>query len=233
MLVGVGAKKEAAKKLISELTAEAGNDSKLEVAAAYSSEAAKDLKELLSLIPQYSKAIKVELDFSLVRGLGYYTGPIFEISLGKEMGSVAGGGRYDGLLAMYGQGDYAVGISLGIERLIALMKDTAVKKLGVFVANVSEEYYSYALQVASEFRKAGIPTQTDLNSRKFGKQMEAAAASCAYIAIVGEREKKEGKVTLKNLETGKEEMVGMEKAIKKVEEGKADDTKEASRQRGF
>jgi histidyl-tRNA synthetase len=216
LLVAAGAKKDAAKKLLAELAKPSDSAAKLKIAASYSPEAAKDLQEILRLLPEYSKGIKVELDFSLVRGLDYYTGPIFEIKLSEEIGSVGGGGRYDGLLAMYGQGDSAVGISLGIERLLALMKGEGMKEAGVFVANVSEEFYDYALKVASQFRAAGIPAQTDLNGRKFGRQMEAAASSCTWIAVIGEREKKENKVTLRNLETGKEEMDGVEEAIDKI-----------------
>lgn len=192
------------------------NPQRLEIASEYSPEAAADLKEILSLLPQYSGGIKAEIDFTLVRGLDYYTGPIFEITLGPQMGSVAGGGRYDGLLAMYGQGDSAVGISLGIERLLALMKEKEEKKTGVFVACAKEEFYPYSLEVAAKLRAAGIAAQTDLNGRNLKKQMEFASSTCAWIAIVGEREKRENKVTLRNLETGKEEALTPEDAAKKV-----------------
>lgn len=216
MLAELGAKKEEAKKLLSDLTGSSSNAQKLKLASTYSPEAAKDLQEILSLLPEYSKSIKVELDFSLVRGLDYYTGPIFEIKLSDEIGSVGGGGRYDNLLSMYGQSDSAVGISLGIERLMALMKDRKMEKKGVFVAAVEEALYPYALQVASSLRSAGIPAQTDLNGRNIKKQLEYAATSCAWLVVVGEREKKEKKVTLRNLETGKEEMMNAEEAVKKI-----------------
>lgn len=216
MLVEAGAKERDAKKLVADLTEGGGNGAKLKVATSYSQEAAKDLQEILELVPEYSSAISVELDFALVRGLDYYTGAIFEISLGKEMGSVAGGGRYDGLLAMYGQGDCAVGISLGIERLLGLMKDKGAGKKGVFVANVKEEYYNYALSVAAKLRESGIAAQTDLLGRNLKKQMEYAADSCKWIAVAGEREMKEKKVTLRNLETGKEETVAVEEAAERI-----------------
>ncbi len=216
LLSGAGVKKEAAKKLMEELGKEGGNKAKLAVAAKYSAAASEDLEEILSLLLEYSPSIRVELDFSLVRGLDYYTGPIFEISLGREMGSVAGGGRYDGLLALYGQGDSAVGISLGMERLLALLKGREMKKSGVFVANAKEEFHPYALSVASKFRALDVAAQTDLNGRNLKKQMEYAAGACAYIAIVGEREMKEGKVTLRNLESGKEELLSIEEAAKKI-----------------
>ena len=214
MLVGIGADIEKSRKLVEDLTDGKDNRAKLELAAFYSPEASQDLAQLLALLVEYSDEINVELDFSLVRGLDYYTGPIFEIKLSNEIGSVGGGGRYDNLLAMYGQPDCAVGISLGIERLLALMGKGEAKKSGIFVAAAKDEFYPYALNVASQFRAAGIPAQTDLNGRNLKKQMEFAASSCAWIAVVGEREKKEKKVTLRNLQTGKEEAVSVEEAVK-------------------
>jgi histidyl-tRNA synthetase len=117
---------------------------------------------------------------------------------------------------MYGQGDSAVGISLGIERLLALMGKAEAKKSGVFVAAAKDEFYPYALQVSSQLRAGGIAAQTDLNRRNLKKQMEYAAGCCEWIVVVGEREKKEGKVTLRNLATGKEEMLDVEEAIERL-----------------
>jgi histidyl-tRNA synthetase len=215
MLVEAGAPQKEAQKLVSELTAAKSNPDALLLAAKYSPEAAESLKEIVALLKEYGK-IDVKIDLSLVRGLDYYTGAIFEISLGKEMGSVAGGGRYDGLLSMYGQGDSAVGISLGFERLMALMRGRESPKRGVFVAAVKDEFYSYALQVAAKLRAQGVECQTDLNARNLKKQMDYAAGCCRYIAVVGEREKKEKKVTLRDLETGKEELLSVEEAVKKA-----------------
>ena len=216
MLVAAGAKKNDAQKLVADLTAAGKNDARLALAARYSPEASESLKEILALVKEYSSGIKIEIDISLVRGLGYYTGAIFEISLGKEMGSVAGGGRYDNLLSMYGTADSAVGISLGFERLMVLMKERAPAKRGVFVAAVKDDFYAYALQVASKLRAAGVECQTDLNARNLKKQMDYAAGSCRFIAVVGEREKKDGKVTLRDLESGKEELLSVEEAAKKA-----------------
>ena len=216
MLVAAGANQKDAQKLVADLTAAGKNDARLALAAKYSSEAAESLKEILALVKEYSAGIKIEIDLSLVRGLGYYTGAIFEISLGKEMGSVAGGGRYDNLLSMYGQADSAVGISLGFERLMALMGGRVQEKRGVFVAAVKDEFYPYALQVAAKLRASGVECQTDLNARNLKKQMDYASGSCKYIAVVGEREKKEGKMTLRDLESGKEELLSVEEAIGKI-----------------
>jgi len=216
MLVGAGAKQKDAQKLVSDLTSAKSNTDALSLAAKYSPEAAESMKEILKLVKEYGK-IDVAIDLSLVRGLDYYTGAIFEISLGKEMGSVAGGGRYDNLLSMYGQGDSAVGISLGFERLMVLMGQRESPKRGVFVAAVKDEFYPYALSVAAKLRAQGVEVQTDLNARSLKKQMDYAAGCCRFIAVVGEREKKEGKVTLRDLESGKEELLSAEEAVKKMD----------------
>ncbi|MCX6769193.1 MAG: ATP phosphoribosyltransferase regulatory subunit [Candidatus Micrarchaeota archaeon] len=198
LLVAAGADKAGAKKLISALTSVKGNEEALAVAGKYSSEAAQSLKEIISLLDEYGK-IDVKVDLSLVRGLDYYTG------------------RYDNLLSMYGQSDCAVGISLGFERLMTLAGEKKLEKSGVFVACVKDEFYQYALSLASKFREAGVCAQTDLNGRNLKKQMEYAADCCQWIAIVGEREKKEGKVTLRNLESGKEELLSAKQAIERME----------------
>lgn len=216
MLVAAGAGKKDADKLVSGLTAAGKNESRLAIAEEYSLEAAGSLAQILALVREYSPAINIEVDLSLVRGLDYYTGAIFEISLGPQMGSVAGGGRYDNLLSMYGQADYAVGISLGFERLMVLMGERKPERRGVFVASVKDEFYPYAVSIAAKLREKGVEAQTDLNGRNLKKQMEYAAGSCAFIAIVGEKEKKEGKLTLRNLETGKEEVCSVEEAAEKM-----------------
>lgn len=211
MLCEAGADGALAEKLISSLTSAKTNEEALALASKYSQDGGESLREILSLLSGYGK-IDVKVDLSLVRGLDYYTGAIFEISLGQGMGSVAGGGRYDNLLSVYGQPDTAVGISLGFERLMALMPEGKQERRGVFVAAVKDEFYPYALEVARKLREAGVECQTDLNARNLKKQMEYASETCRFIAIVGEREKKEGKLTLRDLESGKEELVSAEQA---------------------
>ena len=218
MLSEAGADQKDAQRLVSSLTVAADNSDALVVALKYSPEAAVSLRGIIALLKEYGD-IDVKVDLSLVRGLDYYTGAIFEISLGRGMGSVAGGGRYDNLLSMYGQGDSAVGISLGIERLLSLMGARAPAKQGVFVAAVKDEFYNYALQVAARLRAGGVECKTDLNARSLKKQMDYAAGCCKYIAVVGEREKKEGKVTLRDLTSGKEEILTVEQAIMRASSG--------------
>jgi len=182
---------------------------------------AKEGADELAQILEYCKGYEFEpkIDFSLVRGLGYYTGPVFEISLSDEIGSVAGGGRYDNLLSSYGKPNPAVGISLGIERIISLLENSganapAIRAQTIYVAPVKEEFYLYAQVVADSLRQAGIPAETDLQNRNLRKQLEfAGSAGYSFVAIVGQKEKESGSVTLRELSSGKEQFLKLGDAI--------------------
>ncbi|MDD5340708.1 MAG: His/Gly/Thr/Pro-type tRNA ligase C-terminal domain-containing protein, partial [Candidatus ainarchaeum sp.] len=196
------------------------NKAKLALATEYSPEGARELEEILTLCD-----FEVEIDLFLARGLGYYTGPVFEIVLSEGIGTVMAGGRYDNLLGVYGQPAPAVGISVGIERLVTLITERnktsnkAAKKTDsmVFVAPVKHESYKYALHVAAAFRAAGIHCETDLNERHIRKQFEYAnALGIRFAAVVGSREEAEKKVTLHDMQSGKEESLTLDAAIAKV-----------------
>lgn len=210
----VGRKK--AEEIIKSLKVDGGNREKLEFAKKYSKEGAGELEEILRYFPM------AEVDLFLVRGLAYYTGPIFEVRLTEEIGSVAGGGRYDALIGLYGQQEYATGISFGVERLVYLINKNEKEGIAetptkIFVVNVKPEFYPYALEVANEIRKAGVCAEVDLNERNLRKQLEYAnALRIPYVAVVGGREKKEGKITLRNMKTGEEEFLSVMEAVKKV-----------------
>jgi len=155
------------------------------------------------------------------RGLGYYTGPVFEIKLAEGIGTVIAGGRYDSLLSLYGQSEPATGISVGIERLITLMlerkKGTKKTNSKIFVAAVKPEFYKHALATAAEFHKAGVQCETDLNERNLRKQLDYAnALAIPFAAIVGEREVTEKKVMFRDMFSGKEELLSIQEAITKV-----------------
>ena len=203
--------KNKVKELFSSIEIKGNNKKKIEAAKKIDEEGAKELEEILELC-------NATVDLALVRGLGYYTGPVFEIKLSKEIGSVAAGGRYDGLLAIYGQGDSATGISFGIDRLVTLMKKGESEPFAkVFVACVKPNIYKDAVKIAEKFRKGGIPTEVDLNERNLKKQFDYAnALNIPYMAIVGERELKQKKINLRDMETGKEKLVSVEEAIKMV-----------------
>jgi histidyl-tRNA synthetase len=144
---------------------------------------------------------------------------VFEISGGEGIGSIAGGGRYDNLIELYGsKATPATGISLGIERLMELMKERGRKAVTkAFVAAAQEEYKKEARVVVAKLRAAGVPAQVDLMNRKLGKQLEYAhSQGIAFAVIIGEREKKEGKVTLRDMKSGKEKQLKLEDAIKEL-----------------
>jgi histidyl-tRNA synthetase len=210
----VGAAKT--KELFSLITIKGTNNEKLKAAKKLSEEGATELREIVKLC-EYD----VEIDLSLVRGLGYYTGPVFEIKLAKGMGTVVAGGRYDNLLGVYGQADPATGISVGIERLITLILERDGKKKKtysrVFVASAKPDFYKDAAEIADELRSAGIEVETDLSERNLKKQFDYAnALSIPNVAIIGAREIENKKVTLRNMESGKEESLSLKEVIKKL-----------------
>ena len=221
-LEGIIGKK--ATKTVLELVKIGGeNEDKLRAVEEICPEGVAELREIISLCN--SAGFEVEVDLVMVRGLGYYTGPVFEIKLSDGIGTIAGGGRYDKLLGLYGQPDCAIGISIGIERLITLIKERNEKERGnqqpaktytqVFVGCVKPEFYGYAAKIAGEFRAAGVATETDLNERNLRKQMDYAnSLVIPFFAVVGEREEKEKKVTLKDMKSGKEEFISPKDAIK-------------------
>lgn len=187
--------------------------------------------ELLQIVEKakaYGIADFIEVDFSLVRGLDYYTGPIFEISIesGKNVGSVSGGGRYDNLIEMYGgRWTPAVGISLGVERIFEIMEaenmfDSPKTKTEFFVVSVDDFCREGAIKVAEELRAAYLNTETDLMGRDMARQLEYAAKSgIPYAVIVGEKEIKTGRYGFKDLRSGKQASIRIKDIIKHFGEG--------------
>lgn len=212
------AKKEIA-ELISWINFDGSNEKKIEMARKYSEEGAGELENILCILKFAYRIENVKIDLSLVRGLGYYTGPIFEIKAGGGIGSIAGGGRYDNLLALYGKGEPAVGISLGIERIFALKEKEAegVRAIDVIIVSADDESYGAGVDIASKLREAGICSSTDLNGRKIGAQLKyAAAIGVRFALIIGKKEIEGKKCTLKNLETGEQEEISLQEAIGKI-----------------
>lgn len=170
--------------------------------------------ELYSVIDEieqlgYGKNIKVDL--SLVRGLEYYTGTVFEVSSGKKW-SLAGGGRYDKLIKILGGKDTpAVGISLGFERILEIMKEKEMFEIGektIFVAGVNNNVRKDVIKLASEIRKNGIPAELDVMERNLKKQLDyVSRRDIPVCVIVGPNELKQKKIIIKNMNTGKERAV--------------------------
>ena len=159
---------------------------------------------------------RVQLDRTLARGLDYYTGPVFEAVLnGDYSGSIAGGGRYDGLISMFsGKDDVpAVGVSLGIERIFMLMEEmglmpAASTSTQVWATVFSEDTRTATLEAAGLLRQAGVRVQVSTRIGKLGRQLkDAHSRGVPYALVCGPDEAAAGTVVLKNLATG-EQMSG-------------------------
>lgn len=184
--------------------------------------------EELNQIYEFSKFYGMEkflvLDFSLARGLDYYTGPIFEIEVEEgKVGSVAGGGRYDKLIELFGgKPTPATGISLGLDRIIEVMKiNEMIKmpktKIKVFVANVNNEVKKDVVEIAQKLRKNGISTQIDVMGRNLTKQLEYAdVLGIPFVVIVGKEEVEKKKFRLRDMTKRTEKEVSVEEIVKEV-----------------
>ena len=158
----------------------------------------------------------IELDLTLARGLNYYTGAIFEVkALDVQIGSITGGGRYDNLTGVFGlPGVSGVGISFGADRIfdvlnqLELYPKEAVNETQLLFINFGEKEAAFAMQTLLQVRAAGIRAELFPDTCKMKKQMSYANAhNIPFVALVGENELAEGKVTLKNMTTGEQQLL--------------------------
>ena len=160
---------------------------------------------------------RVQIDTSIIRGLDYYTGPVFEAQLtfpvknedGEEVvfGSVAGGGRYDDLVARFtGQQVPATGISIGVSRLLTALRSRGlVGDMEPLIVVLSLDDAARAFATARELRNAGLRAEAYVGTKKFGDQLKYADKRGAALAIIeGGDEIANGQVTIKNLAAGAE-----------------------------
>jgi len=169
----------------------------------------EELSQLFSLILDGGRASV--FDFSMVRGLDYYTGPIFEFgSASSPTPSLGGGGRYDGLIGMLSgkQSLPATGASIGVDRVVELLMregSHALRGAGVrvHVVYLKRELYPLAWRVSMELREMGVPAEVDLMRRSEAKQRKSALSRGAtHILFVGEREAASSTYTLYSVSTG-------------------------------
>jgi len=165
-------------------------------------------------ILQLTKDAPVQIDPSLARGLSYYTGTIMEINVPDLAGSLGGGGRYDGLIGMFGKEQIpACGFSLGLERILVVMDERRMfppdiaesSPADVMVTLWSEETVGDAIRFASDLRSQGLRVTVYPEPDKFGKQMKYAdSIRVPFVCILGPDEIENGVVKLKNMQTGQE-----------------------------
>jgi len=171
----------------------------------------QELDQLLQLLKKENLDKYTKVDLCLARGLDYYTGNVFEVMAKGAESSVAGGGRYDKLIGLFGgQENPAVGISFGIDRLLDLLE----KKIPVeacpkvFVAAVGKEMQQPALELTQKIRQLGISASMDLNARGISKNLDYVnKVGIPFVAIIGEKECKEKCFTLKEMASGKEKKI--------------------------
>ena len=168
---------------------------------------------------------ELQLDLTLARGLNYYTGAIFEVkALDVQIGSITGGGRYDNLTGIFGMpGISGVGISFGVDRIYDVLNQLdaypkdATNGTQLLFINFGEKETAYIMPAVAKARQAGIRTELFPDAAKMKKQMAYAnAKQIPFVVLAGENEISEGKLTLKNMVTGEQQMVTAEELINSV-----------------
>jgi len=192
--------------------------------SAIGSEGVRELEEII-LMCQELHIEEPEIDITLARGLNYYTGAIFEVkTVGVVMGSISGGGRYDDLTGVFGLKNMSgVGISHGAERIYDVLEEMNLfpKQIGtpikVIFLNFGESEQLYALKAVQQVRAAGIAAEIYPDKVKIGKQMNYANnKGIPFVVMAGEQEINQNRYTLKNMETGEQEIFDLGTIIKKL-----------------
>ena len=226
-----GLSAEAIEKLQPIISLSGTNDEKLAVIADVlkTSETGlrgvEETKFILDALKTSGLNNEIQLDLTLARGLNYYTGAIFEVkALDVQIGSITGGGRYDNLTGIFGMpGLSGVGISFGADRIFDVLNQLdlypkeAVNGTQLLFINFGEKETAYCLPIAAQARQAGIRTEVFPDSAKMKKQMSYAnAKEIPFVALAGENEINEGKVTLKDMQSGEQRLVTPAELIEKL-----------------
>ena len=182
------------------------------------------LSQIVQLL-EYLKNLNLDVDFdvSLARGLAYYTGTVIETFLKRSniKSAVCAGGRYDNMIGSFlGKGFYpAVGISFGVDRIYDALveKQETKQKTNTKVYIIPIKALDESMKIAQQLRDAGINTDTDLMEKGPSKNLGYAnSLGIPYVAFVGKKELQENKVKLRDMKTGKEEVIKAEEVIKRL-----------------
>jgi len=226
-----GLSEEQIEKLQPIISLEGSNEEKLDVIAEVLKESEIGLKGvdetrfILDTLKNSGLNNEIQLDLTLARGLNYYTGAIFEVkALDVQIGSITGGGRYDNLTGIFGMpGLSGVGISFGADRIFDVLNQLdlypkeAINGTQLLFINFGEKETAYCLPIATKARQAGIRTEVFPDGAKMKKQMSYAnAKQIPFVALAGENEINEGKVTLKNMVTGEQMLVNPDELLDKL-----------------
>ncbi len=233
-----GLTEEQIEKLQPIILLEGSNDEKLDTIAAVLKDSETGLKGVeecryilssLGVGSGFAAATslhnEIQLDLTLARGLNYYTGAIFEVkALDVQIGSILGGGRYDNLTGIFGMpGLSGVGISFGIDRIYDVLNaldaypKEAIQTTQLLFINFGEKETCYCLPAVAKARAAGIRTEIYPDAAKMKKQMSYANAKLIpFVALAGENEISQGKLTLKNMATGEQQLVTPDELVTNI-----------------
>jgi histidyl-tRNA synthetase len=185
----------------------------------------RQLAELADALQGFNKLSRCFFDMSVVRGIGYYDGIVFEAfdKGGEDVGAILGGGRYDKLCAIYGKRNIpATGVAGGIERLLISLERAAVfpklTQVGtVFVAAVNDDVRQRALAIANELRTLRIPSDVDVKRRSLAKQLEYAdSLGIPYALIVGPQEVESGRFKLRDMRKHTEDSLTLDEIVRHI-----------------
>lgn len=228
-LIDKGIPEQAARDLEPVLLLQGSNSEKLTTLRqhmAASKQGLQGIEELNSVLEQAEKLLKssqLELDLSLARGLNYYTGCIIEVkALDVEMGSIAGGGRYDNLTGVFGlPGVSGVGVSFGADRIYDVLTQLNLFPTGsmpgtqLLIANFGEEETVWCLPLAAELRKEGLRVEVYPDTAKIKKQLSYAdSKNIPFVLMAGADEMKQNKITLKNMQSGQQDMMSRQDLLR-------------------
>lgn len=230
-LAACGLDEDAMSKLQPIISLSGTNDEKLETIAQVLSESETGMKGveetrfILDALKNCNMTNEMQLDLTLARGLNYYTGAIFEVkALDVQIGSITGGGRYDNLTGIFGMpGLSGVGISFGADRIfdvlntLDLYPKEAVNTTQLLFINFGDCEMNYCMPIARRCREVGIKTEIFPDSVKMKKQMTYAnAKNIPFVALAGETEMAQNKLTLKDMQSGVQELLTVEELIGKL-----------------
>lgn len=221
-----GIQQDAIEQLIHIISFEGKNDEKLRILNPILGEGNKlisDFKKMLDVLALYKLNCQIGVDFSLVRGIDYYTSTIFEFAGEGIKSSIGSGGRYDNLIGIFsGKNITAVGASLGVDRILDLLDFSSSLQYTyskVIINYIKENNFNYALEVANILRDNGINTEINLAQRNIANQLaHANALNIIFAIIIGDSEEKTKMVKIRNLIDGKEELMKIDEAIYKLKQ---------------
>lgn len=223
-----GLSEEAIAKLEPLLTISGANKERLEILGEIlkdSEEGKMGIDEMRYVVDGYNSlnlSSAIEIDFSLARGLNYYTGTIIEVKANDtEMGSISGGGRYDNLTGVFGMaGLTGVGVSFGADRIydvmlaLDLFPETVTESIKYLFLNFGEKESERSRLLVSRLRSKGISCELYPDNVKIGKQMTYANNNnIPYVAIIGESELENGTVTVKDMNAGTQSTISQEELL--------------------